>query len=130
MRTLTKNKIVVEPYSLFYILPYKRDDYDDNKILKKTFIMIYEKVDQILIKLDGNNIVLSGIYEGSTSYYEYEIIFELVNYVNSCDKSENKLMLLGYINQDIHDLFEDIIKEKILPKLVDQLKLEEYKRYI
>jgi hypothetical protein len=92
--------------------------------------MIYEKVDQILIKLDGNNIVLSGIYEGSTSYYEYEIIFELVNYVNSCDKSENKLMLLGYINQDIHDLFEDIIKEKILPKLVDQLKLEEYKRYI
>jgi len=124
MRTLSKNKIPYESYSLFYILPYKREEESDEEILEKTitFLSGSSDIGRISINLDGHNIILSCLYEGYSSYYEYELIFELVGY----DKGD-KLMLAGYINQDIHELFEEIIKEKILPLWFNGLGLEELK---
>lgn len=130
MRTLTKNQIRYEPYCLFYILPYKRDE-DDKECLKKTRNFLYKSSELLnrvsVIIGENNNIIFSAEYEGYSGYYEYELDFELVNYKEDDeDSGDEKLMLLGSINQSEHELFEEIIKEKILPKWSEYLGLKSY----
>jgi len=128
MRTLTTNQIGYEAYSLFYILPYKREEEDDNvNLLEKTVTFLYKSeklLNNVSVSIDRGRIIFSAEYEGNSGYYDYELEFELINYTNESDKKQ--LMLLGSINQDEHELFEEIIKEKILPKWSEYLGLKSY----
>lgn len=137
MRTLTKSQIRYESYCLFYILPYKRESdvhqgfeekKEDEELLEKIKNLLYkssELLNRVSVRIDEKNcrIIFSAEYEGYSGYYEYELDFELVNYKG--DKEE-QLMLLGSINQSEHELFEEIIKEKILPKWSKYLGLKSY----
>jgi hypothetical protein len=126
MRTILKNNIGYESYTLFYILPYKRNDMSDSDLLKNTELFLSNSnLYKINVKVDDEKIVLSATYEGYESYYDYELFFDLVN-VKDNENNEDFLMLLGYISQDEHELFEEIIKEKILPKWVKELGLINY----
>ena len=120
MRKLSLTKIDFDDAIQFsYFLPYEYsdDDTDDfiiNKTvdLLKTNCYIIERKD---LKVDGKYILISYIYEGSTSYYNFKFKLEVV-------KSDyNKLILLGTIHQDIHDLFEEIIMYTIIPKWSEDL---------
>lgn len=51
------------------------------------------------------------IYEGHSGYYDFDLVFYIV-YLT--DKDE--LVLCGNIEQCVHELFEEIIIDKILPE--------------
>jgi predicted Zn-dependent protease len=142
MRTLNKKQIGYEAYYLFYILPYKREskmmasedheeleEKEEKDLLEKTKNYLYkssELLNRVSVRINDQNcnIILSAEYEGYSGYYDYELDFELVNYIN--ENGERELMLLGYIAQSEHELFEEIIKEKILPKWSKYLGLKSY----
>ncbi len=126
MRKLSRNQIGFESYSIYYILPYNREDESDEEIINKTaeFLSKNRSFNTNMMvnntKIDKNWITISLRYEGHSDYYDYDLEFEVVNY------EDNRLMLLGYILQDVHEIFEEIIVDKILPKFSEMLGLKNF----
>lgn len=129
IKHIDRRQLGYESYSFLcgfdFPLPIKYDRYKKND--KEVFDSVFEILDKgksfsaqkVGIKTEyGNNIIVTYRYEGNSGYYDFDLVFYLV-YVT--DKDE--IMLCGSIEQGVHDLFEDIITDKILPQWMKDLKL-------
>lgn len=105
-----------------------RDDYD-KEVIKKVFDLLDNSeccrytIEKISVKIEyDNNIRITYRYGGNSGYYDFDLSFYLV-YVTDNDE----LVLCGTIEQCVHDLFEDIIEDKIMPQWVKDLGLVKHK---
>lgn len=111
MRRITSNKLPYEPKDFTYLLPFEYNEKNDmvektlNLLMKESYI-----VDRLNIKKEDNYIYASYRYEGWGEYHIFELTLEIILL-----EDKNKVLLLGGINQDVHDLFEEIIRYTILP---------------
>ena len=68
-----------------------------------------------------NELVLEYLFEGYGEYHRFDIRFEIM-YLTDI----KRLVLSGSVEQGIHDLFDVIIHESILPDFVKTYNLKEY----
>jgi len=112
MRRITSDKLKFESNDFIYVLPIANDN-DENKIFEKMLNLLMKDcylVDRLYIKKLDNYIIASYNYEGWADYHMFELQLEIVWL-----EDKNNLLLFGTIHQDVHDLFEEIIRYKILP---------------
>lgn len=111
MRRITSDKLPYEPNDFTYLLPFEYNQKND--MVEKTLNLLMKDcyiVDRLNIKKEDNHIYASYQYEGWADYHMFELELEIILL-----EDKNKVLLLGVINQDVHDLFEEIIRYKILP---------------
>lgn len=140
IKHLSRFKLVYESYGFSYgfseslNIKYdinkckeNRNEYD-KEVIKKVFDLLDNSecvymIEKVSAKIEyDNNIRITYRYEGNSGYYDFDLSFYLV-YVTDNDE----LVLCGTIEQCVHDLFEDIITDKIIPQWVKDLGLVNHK---
>jgi len=125
IKHLSSNELGFESYSFTngfacpLSIKYNKDN--DVDILNNVFEILdkgkYSIISKVSTKIEDDKfIVVRYRYEGWSAYYEFDFRIYLV-YITD----KNEIMLCGLIEQDVHDLFEEIIRFKIIPQWTKDL---------
>jgi hypothetical protein len=125
IKHLSSNQLGFESYSFAngfacpLSIKYNKDN--DVDILNNVFEILdkgkYSIISKVSTKIEDDKfIVVRYRYEGWSAYYEFDFRIYLV-YITD----KNEIMLCGLIEQDVHDLFEEIIRFKIIPQWIKDL---------
>lgn len=132
IKHLFRWKLGYESIAFYHMLPLikydinkskdNRDEYD-KEILKNVFEFLDNgncfMVEKVCIKMEyDNHIKITYRYNGNSGYYDFDLVFYVVYVID-----EDKLYLCGTIEQSVHDLFEDIITDNIMPRWVKDFGL-------
>lgn len=109
---------------LYLILPLLKSR-DDNETIARVYTFLSENRDYRSIRLQSLKNVddyfyISFLYEGHSDYYPFTLELYLAE-----DKN-NTLLLAGSIVQAVHPIFEEIIKDKILPQFLETTGIRDY----
>ena len=121
MRNITQHDITLTPTeNFFYYLPFKSNFDTDETLLIKTVELLSPndfqyimRGDEMKIDYHRNHILIEYIYEGDYDYYPFNMYLELVRQVDEYG-NEIKLLLHTRFTQHVHQLFDIIIREKLL----------------
>ena len=129
IKHITKILLGFESYCFSYrfssplSIKYDRYKKNDEEIVKNVF-QILDKAECFIVRKVSISIEKYGyirvnyLYEGHSGYYNFDFVFYLI-YLTDTDE----IILCGNIEQDVHELFEDIIIDKIMPEWAKDLKL-------
>lgn len=102
MRKLTLSELFDSPYQLFYVVP---DGKEIPELLRKpVFSIVLENLRQ-----NGDEYRVGYLYEGESDRYPFELEIEAA-------EVKGRVMLLVSIHQTVHDLFQEILLEKVIPR--------------
>lgn len=123
IRKYTRRQLSFESYSFTYKLPFSHHGKTNEELLQQTVELLNKKAyyDAILDKLevgDDGWIEVSFLYEGSGEYHRFSFSIRLA-YIEDMDI----IVILGNVNQDIHDVFDIIVNRMILPSWSSALGL-------
>jgi hypothetical protein len=126
---MTTNQYSIHSHDISYLLPFDYKEQSEHDLLEQVKELLtsnkYYKVEQKSIEIKYDKcVVVEYLYEGWGEYHCFELEFEVI-YLSDI----NKLILSGGINQAVHDLFELIIRDTILPEWSKIHNLKEYSYY-
>jgi hypothetical protein len=132
MRNLTQQQLYNEDGNMFYILPFNSDSNTNDDLFMKTISLLTHaefyciiQNDEMTVDYTHNRIEIEYLYDGDKELYIFIIYLELVRLVDENDK-EIHLLLIGHFEQQIHALFNIIIREKLLFEWEKQLNLKNF----
>jgi|LauGreDrversion4_2_1035121.scaffolds.fasta_scaffold33728_6 hypothetical protein len=111
----TRGQLAFEPYAFRYELPFSHHGKTNDAILHETVLLLKQPsvycpiLDECIVHNNGT-ISLYFRYEGWEEYHPFSFDLRIV-FIDDMDR----IALLGHIHQDIHDLFEIVIRQLILP---------------
>jgi hypothetical protein len=111
----TRGQLAFEPHAFRYELPFSYHGKTDEEILRETVALFNRYpyygayLDDCIVHQDGR-ISLYYRYEGWEEYHLFSLDMRII-WIDDM----NKVALLGNIHQDVHDLFEIVIRQLILP---------------
>jgi hypothetical protein len=115
IKNYTRSELGYIALDFYYQLPFSYHEKSHDELIQDTVALLNKKVyyestlDKITVETDGS-ICAFFRYEGWGEYHRYSFSLRLM-YLNDL----NMLVLVGNIEHDIHDLFEIIVRDKILP---------------
>jgi hypothetical protein len=129
MKQMTTNQYSYDGREISYLLPFDYKEQSEQDLLeqsKELFnIKSFYRVQQLSNTIDKyNDLVLEYLYEGYGEYHRFHLRFEVV-YLTDI----KRLVLSGSVEQGVHDLFDVIIHDSILPDFVKTYNLKEYNYY-
>ena len=104
MRKLTLSELFDSSFQLFYVLPNGKEGNILELLQKPVFSVVLENLQQI-----GDEYRLSYLYEGEVDRYPFELEIEAA-------EVKGRVMLLVSVHQTVHDLFQEILIEKVMPR--------------
>jgi len=115
IRHYTRRQLSFESYEFSYKLPILYHGKTDETLLQETVELLnkpvhYNAILKNIIVDDDGWIHISFLYEGSGEYHPFSFSIRLA-YVDDMDM----VVMLGNVNQDIHDVFDIIVHQMILP---------------
>lgn len=123
---MTTNQYSYDGHELTYLLPFDYTEQSEHELLDKSKELFntksFYRVEQVGNTINKyNELVLEYLFEGYGEYHRFDIRFEIM-YLTDI----KRLVLSGSVEQGIHDLFDVIIHESILPDFVKTYNLKEY----
>ncbi len=125
IRKYTRGQLSFESYSFKYQLPFSHHGKTNEEILQQTVELLHKKsyYDATLERVDVDDdgeMEVSFLYEGSGEYHPFSFSIRLA-YIEDMDI----VVIIGNVNQDIHDVFDIIVNRMILPSWSNALGLLE-----
>lgn len=114
-------------HDISYLLPFSPLNQSENEMLEKLKDLFSENkcylVEKSKIEIDNkyNTVTIAYLYAGHGEYHLFELEFEII-YLTDIDRH----IISGQILQAVHDLFEVIIRNPILPEWTKVYGLKEY----
>ena len=115
IKSYTRSELGYIGLDFYYQLPFSYHEKSHDELIQDTVELLNKKafydstLDKITTETDGS-IHAFFRYEGWGEYHRYSFSLRLM-YITDLDI----LVLVGIIEHDIHDLFEIIVRDKILP---------------
>jgi len=129
MKQMTTNQYSYDGHEMSYLLPFDYKEQSEKDLLEQSKELFntksFYRVEQQSNIIDKyNNLVLEYLYEGYGEYHCFQLRFEIV-YLTDI----KRLVLSGSVEQGVHDLFDVIIHDTILPEFSKVYNLKEYNYY-
>lgn len=126
MKQMTTRQYSYDGHELTYLLPFDYKEQSEQDLLEQSRQLFntksFYRVEQLSNKIDKyNDLVLEYLFEGYAEYYRFDIRFKIV-YLTDI----KRLVLSGSVEQGVHEVFDIIIKESILPDFIKTYDLKEY----
>lgn len=123
---MTTNQYSYDGHELSYLLPFDYKEQSERELLEQSQQLFITKsfyrVEQLSNKIDEYNyLVLEYLFEGYGEYHRFDIRFKIV-YLTDI----KRLVLSGSVEQGVHDLFDVIIHDSILPDFIQTYNLKKY----
>jgi len=115
IRHYTRRQLSFESYEFSYTLPIVHHGKTNEELLQETIKLLnkpahYDAILKNIVVDDDGWIEASFLYEGSGEYHPFSFSIRLA-YVDDMDI----VVILGNVNQAIHDVFDIIVHQMILP---------------
>ncbi len=126
---MTTREYSFDSHEISYLLPFDYKEQSEKELLEQSKELFTKKafyrVEQKSNDIDKyNDLVLEYLYEGYGEYHLFQLRFEIV-YLTDI----KRLVLSGGVEQAVHDLFDVIIYDHILPEFSKAYHLKEYNYY-
>ena len=129
MKQMTTRQYSFDSHEISYLLPFDYKEQSEKELLEQSKELftkkVFYRVEQKSNSIDKyNDLVLEYLYEGYGEYHLFQLRFEIV-YLTDI----KRLVLSGCVEQAVHDLFDVIIHDNILPEFSKAYDLKEYNYY-